>query len=169
MSRKRKKVIELLLPHSFCGTLIKGRFPKRVVFGECPPPPRSGFRSRGTYECTLVPVFVPGEHPPKRPFWETTLLSTPERIWAETPLSQTHPPKGTPDPANSLCLGSLSKYRKKVYIKNFERGSLGGPKILYAEFLRVLLLHLICVKTGKTELSTTTAAPRFLPIPRRPW
>ena len=25
--------------------------------------PRSGFRSVGTCECTLVPVFVPGEHP----------------------------------------------------------------------------------------------------------
>ena len=25
--------------------------------------PRSGFRSRGTCECTLVPVCVPGEHP----------------------------------------------------------------------------------------------------------
>ena len=25
--------------------------------------PRSGFRSRATSECTLVPVFFPGEHP----------------------------------------------------------------------------------------------------------
>ena len=31
--------------------------------------PRSGFRSGGTSECTLVPVFVPGEHPPKPPFF----------------------------------------------------------------------------------------------------
>ena len=44
--------------------------------------PRSGFRSGGTCErtlvpvcsgasseCTLVPVFVPGKHPPKPPFW----------------------------------------------------------------------------------------------------
>ena len=38
--------------------------------------PRSGFRSEGTGECTLVPVFVPGEHPPKPPFCKTTLLST---------------------------------------------------------------------------------------------
>ena len=30
--------------------------------------PRSGFCSGGTSECTLVPVFVPGEHPPKPPF-----------------------------------------------------------------------------------------------------
>ena len=30
--------------------------------------PRSGFRSGGTSECTLVPVFVRGEHPPKPPF-----------------------------------------------------------------------------------------------------
>ena len=33
--------------------------------------PRSGFRSRATCERSLVPVFVPGEHPPKPPFWET--------------------------------------------------------------------------------------------------
>ena len=26
-----------------------------------------------TSECTLVLVFVPGEHPPKPPFWKTTL------------------------------------------------------------------------------------------------
>ena len=33
--------------------------------------PRSGFRSEGgTSECTLVPVFVPVEHPPKPPFWK---------------------------------------------------------------------------------------------------
>ena len=32
--------------------------------------PRSGFRSGGTSECTLVPVFVPGEQPPKPPFWK---------------------------------------------------------------------------------------------------
>ena len=32
--------------------------------------PRSGFRSGGTSERTLVPVFVPGEHPPKPPFWK---------------------------------------------------------------------------------------------------
>ena len=40
--------------------------------------PRSGFRSGGTSECTLVPAFVP-EHPPKPPFWKTTLLETPEK------------------------------------------------------------------------------------------
>ena len=40
--------------------------------------PRSGFRFGGTSECTLVPAFVPGEHPPKPPFWKTTLLSTRE-------------------------------------------------------------------------------------------
>ena len=61
--------------------------------------PRSGFRSGGTCERTLVPVFVPGEHanipsfrffvpgehPPKPPFWKTTLLSTPD---FEGPLLQ---------------------------------------------------------------------------------
>ena len=55
----------------------KGRFRNRVVLELlCP---RSGFRSGGTCERTLVPVFVPGEHPPKPPFWKTTLLSTPEK------------------------------------------------------------------------------------------
>ena len=29
-----------------------------------------GFRSGGTSECTLVPVFVPGEHLPKPPLWK---------------------------------------------------------------------------------------------------
>ena len=37
------------------------------------------FRSGGTSECTLVPVFVPGEHPPKPPFWKTTLWSIPQK------------------------------------------------------------------------------------------
>ena len=39
---------------------VKGRFRKRVVLAMYP---CSGFRSGGTCECTLVPVFVPGEHP----------------------------------------------------------------------------------------------------------
>ena len=42
--------------------------------------PRSGFRSGGTSECTLVPVVVLGEHPPKPPFWKTTLLSTADNL-----------------------------------------------------------------------------------------
>ena len=42
--------------------------------------PRSGFRSGKTSECTLVPVFVLGEHPPKPPFWKATLLSTPKKL-----------------------------------------------------------------------------------------
>ena len=69
---------------------IKGRFCKRVVLANVPSLrfsfqgnmrtyPGASFRSGGTSESTLVPVFVPGEHPPKPPFWKTTLLSTPER------------------------------------------------------------------------------------------
>ena len=65
----------------------KGRFRKRVVLANVPSfrfsfpgnmrtYPRSGCRSGGTSECTLVPVFVPGEHLPKPPFWKTTLLQT---------------------------------------------------------------------------------------------
>ena len=61
---------------------IRGRFRKRVVLanvssfrfsfrGNMRTYPRSGFcRSGGTSERTLVPVFVPGEHPPKPPFWK---------------------------------------------------------------------------------------------------
>ena len=45
--------------------------------------PRSGFR---TSECTLVPVFVPGEHPLKPPFWKTTLLEN-HPFWKTTLLS----------------------------------------------------------------------------------
>ena len=40
--------------------------------------PCSGFRFGGTSECILVPVFVPGEHPPKPPYWKTILLAIPE-------------------------------------------------------------------------------------------
>ena len=35
--------------------------------------PRCGFRSGGSSKYTLVAVCVPGEHPPKLPFWKTTL------------------------------------------------------------------------------------------------
>ena len=43
---------------------------------------RSVFRSGGTCERTLVPVFVPGEHPPKPPFGKTTLLGSSELKFA---------------------------------------------------------------------------------------
>ena len=53
----------------------KGGFVKGWFWRMCP---RSGFRSGGTSECTIVPVFVlvsvPGEHSEKRPFVKTTLL-----------------------------------------------------------------------------------------------
>ena len=66
---------------SFSHWEIKGRFRKRVVLANVPSfrfsfwgnirmYPRSGFRSEGTSECTLIQVFVPGEHPPKPPFWK---------------------------------------------------------------------------------------------------
>ena len=58
---------------------IQGRFCKRVVLANVPSfrfsfwvnmrtYSRSRFCSGGTSECTLVPVYVPGEHPPKPPF-----------------------------------------------------------------------------------------------------
>ena len=78
----------------------KGRFCKRVVLANVPSfrfsfrenmrtYPRCGFHSEGTSELyTLVPVFVLGEHPPKPPFWKTTLLSTPEFCDMDTPPEQ---------------------------------------------------------------------------------
>ena len=39
--------------------------------------PRSGFCSERTSECTLVQVFVPGEHPPKPPFWKPPFCQPP--------------------------------------------------------------------------------------------
>ena len=68
---------------------VKRRFRKRVVLANVPSfpfsfranmrtYPRSGLRSRGTSERTLVPLFVPGEHPPKPPFLENILLGSSE-------------------------------------------------------------------------------------------
>ena len=56
--------------------------------------------------------------------------------FGQKPPSQT-PPQGPPDPGNSLFLGPLfpSKYRKKAYIENFERGGvLGAPKFFMLNF-----------------------------------
>ena len=82
------------------------------------------------------------------------------------PPSQTPPPQGTADPPNSLCLVPLfpSKYRKKkAYMKNFEGGGLGGPKILYAEFLRVLFSHLtILVPSVPSGMGLGQAEADFL-------
>ena len=48
------------------------------------------------------------------------------------------PPQGNPWPRKFFMFGASFPFRikEKAYIKNFE-GGLGGPKILYAEFLRV--------------------------------
>ena len=42
--------------------------------------PRFGFRSGGTSECTLVLVFVPGEHLPKPPFWKPPFWKPPLKV-----------------------------------------------------------------------------------------
>ena len=52
--------------------------------------PRSGFRSGGTFECTLVPVFVPWEHPPKPPFWKPPFWQPPKMV----PFSRGHEGRG---------------------------------------------------------------------------
>ena len=81
--------------------------------------PRSGFRSGGTCErtlvpvfvpggtseCTVVPVFVPGEHPPKAPFWKTTLLSAPDKS-NHLPLHVSL--LSCPDPPDNICGLNLS-------------------------------------------------------------
>ena len=60
---------------------IKGRFCKRVVLANVP---RSGFRSGGTCERTLVPAFVQGEH-----------LNVPSfRFSFRGNIRQTHPFRG---------------------------------------------------------------------------
>ena len=86
-SRTRLRIaasIAFLLHANYFGARlkeIKGRFRKRVVFAHVPSfrfsfrgniltYPRSGFSFRGNTKRTLVPVFVPGEHPPKPPFWK---------------------------------------------------------------------------------------------------
>ena len=91
------------LSHSFVTLLLfihwetKGQFRKRVVLANVPSfrfsfrgnirtYPRSGFRSRGRFECTLVPVFVPGGTSAKTTlfkFWKTTLLATPIHVLAQ--------------------------------------------------------------------------------------
>ena len=91
MFNSRRITFRTLPKHvwSSCNRETEGRLRKRVVLANVPSfrcsfrgnmrtYPRSGFRSVGTSECTLVPVFVPGEHPPKPPFWKATLLSTHE-------------------------------------------------------------------------------------------
>ena len=47
------------IPTVFCHRETKGRFRKRVVLANAP---SFRFSFRGTCECTLVPVVVPGEH-----------------------------------------------------------------------------------------------------------
>ena len=49
---------------------------RMLIQGDMRTYPRSGFRSGGTSECTLVPVVVPGEHPPK-PLLETHPFGNP--------------------------------------------------------------------------------------------
>ena len=80
----------ILHPISFCSRISrfvafqtkvegcqKGGFPRGWFWRTCP---RSGFSFRGTCKRTLVQVFVPGEYPPKPPFWKTTLLATPPKM-----------------------------------------------------------------------------------------
>ena len=65
----------------------KVRFCKRVVWRMYP---RSGFRSGGTCERTLVPVFVPGEHLPKPrtlfgkpPFCQLQRIGIVQKVFSE--------------------------------------------------------------------------------------
>ena len=71
----------IVRPAPPCREETKGRFRKRVVLANVPSfwflvPGnirmylRSVFWYQGTSECTLVPCFGTGEHPPKPPFWK---------------------------------------------------------------------------------------------------
>ena len=96
--------------------------------------PRFGFRSGGTSECTLVPVFVPGEHPPKPPFWKTTLFKSGE---SNRPLTPTHAKKyrGTPPISMAILLQmyALPVSESSVYATNLYHDT---PPICIAILLR---------------------------------
>ena len=81
--------------------------------------PRSGFWYRGT----SAQKFLSG-----------TKKAHKHKEFGQNPPFPDPPPKGTPDPVNSLCLGRLfpSQSRKEAYIKNFEGGggSWGAPNSL---------------------------------------
>ena len=99
--------------------LTKGRFRKRVVLADVPSfvfsfrgnmrhmYPRSGFRSGGTSERTLVPVFVPGENPPRPPFF--TVSGSSPTPWSGPFRDHGHglnPPLSTENPRNQGFSGS---------------------------------------------------------------
>ena len=105
---------------SFCHWEIKGRFRKRVVLASVPlfqfsfwgnmrTYPHSGFCSGGTSECTLVPVRVPGEHPPKPPFWKPPFDGLQSQFWP------------CPGPKGGCCL--------EGFLRRWSWGELNGQPL----------------------------------------
>ena len=130
----------------------KGRFRKRVVLASVPSfrfsfrenmrtYPRSCFRSGGTCECTLVPVFVPGEHPPKPPFWKTTLLS-----------------------GINFCTGDFAppkpEFGAEFWETNFGRPNFGS------EFLGRIFSSCISSKRGPKRNSPSRNSPSKIHLPK---
>ena len=81
--------------------------------------PRSGFRSGGTSERTLIPVLVPGEHAPKPPLLETTLLGSSEHR-AREPRNLTH--ELSHESAHENALRSVCSSQKRLHTSVFVFG-----------------------------------------------
>ena len=99
-----------LFPDAVCWTRLRNTWVPSFRFsfrGNMRTYPRSGLRSWGTSERTLVPVFVLGEHPPKPPFWKTTLLWTLE-CWENA--DHLKPPRNPYHPHRN-------NYKRKTYKK----------------------------------------------------
>ena len=89
--------------------------------------PRSGFRSGGTWECILVPVFrsggtsertlvpvsVPGEHPPKPPFWKPPFWVPPSVFSSE--ISSASKSKKRFGVYQKACFLGKRRKKKKTY------------------------------------------------------
>ena len=120
---------------------IKGRFRKRMVLANVPSfrfsfwgnmrtCPRSGFRSGGTSQCTLVPVFVPGKHPPKPPFWKPPFCQ-PQKIGK---LRQTLANKEGIQGTDDLHKGGRGSYPRIITNQTKETPGLSSGKC-YGPFL----------------------------------
>ena len=115
-SRKQEKVIELLLPPSFCGTL------SFRSGGTCEHALVPVFHSGGKSERTLVPVFVPGEHAPKPPFWKPPFWFPPRFcvcVWQS---------RHQPQPQNGENSGNRKRWRQTGSRRSIE------PEVLQSGF-----------------------------------
>ena len=120
------------------------RFRKRVVLANAPSflfsfrgnmrtYPRSGFRSGRTSECTLVPVFVPGEHPPKPPFWKPPFCQPQTEVPSFSgPKILNKSQKGLRGPSGPECHKVLKSPRTLI-MTHFCFESFAGPWGLFLD------------------------------------